>query len=61
MVGFVPHDAVPDDLGQHRGGGDGDAPGVTIDNWPDYSLIGVGFQLALSQQVHRPVDQEGVG
>jgi hypothetical protein len=61
MVGFVSHDAVPDDLGQHGGGGDGHAPGVAVDDRPHHTLVRLGFQLALSQEVHRPIDQEGVG
>ena len=61
MVGLVPHDAVPDDLGQHGGGGHGHAAGVAVDDRPHHALVGLGFQLALSQQVHGPVDQEGVG
>jgi hypothetical protein len=48
MVGFVSHDAVPDDLGQHGGGGDGHAPGVAIDDRPHHTLVRLGFQLALS-------------
>jgi hypothetical protein len=61
VLRFDPHDAVPDDLGQHGGGSDGHAPGIAVDDRSDHSLVGLGFQLALAQQVHRPVDQEGVG
>jgi hypothetical protein len=61
MVGFVPHDAIPYDLRQNRGCRDGDASGVAIHDWPHHALIGLGLELALSQQVDRPVDQEGVG
>jgi hypothetical protein len=62
VVGFFAHDAIPNDLCQYGGGGDGHAPSVAIDDRPHDPVESLGIsQLCLSQQVHRPIDQDCVG